>query len=82
VSFTNLSAGWVLAGIAVLAGVLFFLVFRAAFRGAARGGLELGLFGALFALAVHNLVDFNWQIPASAATWTALAGLALNAERS
>jgi O-antigen ligase len=53
-------------------------VFRSALRGAARGGLELGLFGALLTLALHNLVDFNWQIPANAATWVALAALALN----
>jgi O-antigen ligase len=53
-------------------------VFRSALRGAALGGLELGLFGALLTLALHNFVDFNWQIPANAATWVALAALALN----
>ena len=53
------------------------LVLLTAFRGAATGSLEIGLFGALVTLAVHNLVDFNWQIPANAATWTALAALAL-----
>lgn len=62
---------------AALVGGLLVLVFVAAFRGARRGGLELGLFGALLGLAVHNLVDFNWQIPANAATWVALAALAL-----
>jgi O-antigen ligase len=70
-----------LVGVVLVGGLLVF-VFRAAWRGAARGGLELGLFGALFALAVHNLVDFNWQIPANAATWVALAALALNTEPS
>jgi O-antigen ligase len=67
---------------ALLAGAFLVLVFRAAWRNAARGGLELGLLGALAALAIHNLVDFNWQIPASAATWMSLAALALNAKRS
>jgi O-antigen ligase len=67
---------------ALLAGPFLLLVLRAAWRGAPRGGLDLGLFGALLALAVHNLVDFNGQIPANAATWTALAALALNAEHS
>ncbi len=65
----------------MLVAALLVLVFRAAWRNAARGGLELGLFGALLALAIHNLVDFNWQIPANAATWIALAALALNARR-
>ncbi len=36
----------------------------------------MGLFGGLLALAVHALVDFNWQIPANAATYVALAALA------
>jgi len=62
--------------------VLLALVFRAALRGARRGGVELGLFGALLGLALHNLVDFNWQIPAHAATWAALAALALRGAAS
>jgi O-antigen ligase len=65
-------------GAALIAGLLV-LVFRAALRGARRGGRELGLFGALLGLALHNLVEFNWQIPANAATWVALAALALRA---
>jgi O-antigen ligase len=67
---------------ALLVGTLLVLVFRAALRGAARGGLDLGLFGALLALAIHNLVDFNWQIPANAATWIALGALALKVEQT
>ena len=39
--------------------------------------LDLGLFGALLGLALHGLVDFNGQIPANAATWIALAALAV-----
>jgi O-antigen ligase len=69
-----LDGGLVGAG---LLGAVLVLVFRAAFRGAASGGLEVGIFGALVCLALHNLVDFNWQIPANAATWTALAALAV-----
>ena len=68
-----------LVGAALVVAVLF-LVFRAALRVAGRGPLEVGLFGALLALAVHNLVDFNWQIPANVATWTALAAIALREE--
>jgi len=33
-----------------------------------RPALEAGILASLLGLAVHNLVDFNWQIPASAAT--------------
>ena len=62
---------------AALLGAFLVLVFRAAFRGASVGGLELGILGALVTLALHNLVDFNWQIPANAATWTAIAALAV-----
>jgi O-antigen ligase len=61
-----------------LLAVLLAIVFRSALLGAAFGGLELGLFGALLTLALHNMVDFNWQVPANAATWIALAALALN----
>jgi hypothetical protein len=43
---------------------------------ASRSAFGVGLFGALLALAVHALVDFNWQIPANAATYVALAALA------
>jgi O-antigen ligase len=43
---------------------------------AGRSAFGVGLFGALLALAVHALVDFNWEIPANAATYVALAALA------
>jgi O-antigen ligase len=65
-----------LAGAAVAAVLLFTLARRAA-RAARLGALEAGLAASLLALAVHNLVDFNWQVPANAATFVALAGLAV-----
>jgi hypothetical protein len=37
--------------------------------------------GALVGLALNALVDFSWQIPANAATWTALAALATRPAR-
>jgi O-antigen ligase len=49
---------------------------RNALARARNGALDLGVLGALLALALHNLVDFNWQIPANAATWVALAAVA------
>jgi O-antigen ligase len=64
-----------LVGFVILVAFLV-LVFKAAARRAGTAPLELGIFGALLTLAFHNLVDFNWQIPANAATWTALAALA------
>jgi len=60
-----------------LAGMLIVRLFGAALRGAQRGTLEAGLLGALLALGFHNLFDFSWQIPANAATFAALSGLAL-----
>jgi O-antigen ligase len=55
---------------------LLFRTFEAAARAASRSAFGVGLFGGLLALAVHALVDFNWQIPANAATYVALAALA------
>jgi O-antigen ligase len=49
---------------------------RGALARARRSPLDVGLLGALLGLALHAIVDFNWQIPANAATWTALAALA------
>jgi O-antigen ligase len=61
-----------------LVGALLFVVFRAARAGAVRSPLDLGLLGALLGLALHEMVDFNGQIPANAATWIALAALAVS----
>lgn len=50
-------------------------VVRAALRQAGTGPLAAGIAAAVAASAVHALVDFNWQIPANAATFVALVGL-------
>lgn len=63
-------------GAALVAGLLV-VVFRGALARAARSPLDLGVFGALLGFALHELVDFNGQIPANAATWVALAALAV-----
>jgi O-antigen ligase len=62
-------------GAGLLVAVLAIVLRRAVAR-ARRGPVDLGLFGAVLGLALHNVVDFNWQIPANAATWVALATLA------
>jgi O-antigen ligase len=64
-------------GFALVLG-LFFLVLRGARRHASRSPVELGLFGAIAGFAFHELVDFNGQIPANAATFVALAALAVS----
>lgn len=58
---------------ALLVGAFLAGLFRDALRAASRGPFELGLLGALLGLAFHNLVEFNWQIPANAATYVVLA---------
>jgi O-antigen ligase len=60
-----------------LAAALLLILFGRAVRFAPRSALRGGLFASLFALALHNVVEFNWQIPANAATFAALAGLAV-----
>lgn len=69
-----IDAGALGAGLFV---ALLAVVFRGALARASRSPLDLGLFGALLGLALHGLVDFNGQIPANAATWIALAALAV-----
>jgi O-antigen ligase len=65
-----------LVGALLVAGLLA-VVFRRALARAPRSPLDLGLFGALLGFALHEVVDFNGQIPANAATWISLAALAV-----
>ena len=62
---------------ALLMAALLATLLRASARAAAETPLDAGILGALLACCFHNLVDFNWQIPANAATFAALAGLAV-----
>jgi O-antigen ligase len=62
---------------ALLVGGLLAVAIRGALARAPRSPLDLGLFGALLGFALHELVDFNGQIPANAATWISLAALAV-----
>jgi O-antigen ligase len=59
-----------------LVAALVVVLFRRALRAARLGPLDAGGLASLLALALHNVVDFNWQIPANAATFVALAGVA------
>jgi O-antigen ligase len=56
---------------------LLVLLLRLALRAARSGYLDAGVLGALAAGCAHNVVDFNWQIPANAATFAALAAIAV-----
>jgi O-antigen ligase len=67
--------GGVVGALLVLS--LLAVVFRGALARARHSPADLGLLGALLGFALHGLVDFNGQIPANAATWIALAALAL-----
>jgi O-antigen ligase len=66
---------------AALLGGLLVVVLRGALARAAASPLDLGVFGALLGFALHGLVDFNGQIPANAATFVALAALAVRPPR-
>jgi O-antigen ligase len=44
---------------------------------ARRSPVDAGVLAAVLGLACHNLVDFNWQIQANAATFVALLALAV-----
>ena len=65
-----------IVGAAVVAALLLRLL-KAGVGAAEATPLDAGVLGAILACGVHNVVDFNWQIPANAATFAALAGLAL-----
>jgi len=56
------------------------LLSRAA-KAAPHGPLSAGLLGAVVASSAHALVDFNWQIPANAATFALVAALAFQGPR-
>jgi O-antigen ligase len=62
--------------------VLLGTLFRPALRAARANTLEAGVLGGLLACCFHNLVDFNWQIPANAANFAALAGHATAANEA
>ncbi len=64
---------------AVIAFLLLAQLLRRAAASARLGAMETGVLGALLACCFHNLVDFNWQIAANAATFAALAGSAVAA---
>jgi O-antigen ligase len=61
---------------AALVAALVVTLFRRASRAASLGPLDAGRLASLLALSLHNMVDFNWQIPANAATFAALAAVA------
>jgi O-antigen ligase len=62
---------------ALLVAALLLRLLRAGVKAAAATPLDAGVLGAVLAGCVHNVVDFNWQIPANAATFAALAGVIL-----
>lgn len=51
------------------------VLFRHGVAGSRSSPLAAGVLAALAGLCAHNLVEFNWQIPANAATFAVLAGL-------
>jgi O-antigen ligase len=62
---------------AVLVVMLLARLLRDALRAGSMTPLDAGILGAILACCAHNAVDFNWQIPANAATFAALCGIAM-----
>lgn len=60
-----------------LFGGLLACLFRPALRSAPASPMHAGYLASLLGLCFHNVVDFNWQIPANAATFAAIAALAM-----
>jgi len=67
-----LDTGIVGAGLLVM---LLARLLRDALRAGSMTPLDAGILGAILACCAHNAVDFNWQIPANAATFAALCGI-------
>lgn len=63
----------------VVALILLATLLRHGHASARQGPFHAGVFAGVVALLAHNLVDFNWQLAANAATFAALAGLATQA---
>jgi O-antigen ligase len=66
---------------AALGAALLTRLFWTAFRVARESPISLGLSAAILGSAANNLFDFNWQIPANAAAFFAICGLAMGAGR-
>ncbi len=67
-------------GFGLVLGLVALLLLRA-WRSAQAGPVETGIACAVIAGCAHNFVEFNWQIPANAVTFAALAGLAAREHR-
>jgi O-antigen ligase len=66
---------------ALIVGSLLALLGRSTVQAGRHSPLGAGLFAALAGCCLHNVVEFGWQIPANAATFVVLAGVAIGACR-
>lgn len=62
---------------AIPAYLLLFKLFKGSLLSGRRGVLSAGISASIAASATNALVDFSWQVVANAATFVALAGLAM-----
>jgi O-antigen ligase len=70
-----------LVGLGLVAMILFTLL-RACLRHARQSPLHAGVFAAIIACCFHNIVDFNWQVPANSLTFTVLAAIGVTGAAS
>jgi O-antigen ligase len=65
-----------LAGL-ILSALLLGTLVRRSFLASRQGMIQAGVFAAIVGVLAHNVIDYNWQLAANAATFVALSAIAV-----